>query len=251
MAEGLNDLFLPYPPSILRGHFVDSDAEDEDPDRHPDRHLTRWRRRLEEAPRKDPSFLHRDETLWTAGALLAVHHGANRRAGWRAIMETVFGGRPPTPEGVGWDDLLGEDLELFFEVGLSSPRSYRVWLSEHLADRQALVPQRAAGEAAGLRLEGRTHLDALLISQGTGLAVHFEAKVLSDIDTKTKHDSLRNQLARNIDCMAEAEHALLESRDIERRFLVLLTPELFRRKVAKSPLWPSVPRLPGRSGRSP
>ena len=42
----------------------------------------------------------------------------------------------------------------------------------------------------------------MLLNPATGLAVHFEAKVLSDIDTKTKHDALRNQLARNIDCMA-------------------------------------------------
>ena len=71
----------------------------------------------------------------------------------------------------------------------------------------------------------------MLLNPATGFAVHFEAKVLSDVDTKTKHDALRNQLARNIDCMAAPagqSATILAQRRPERSFLVLLTPELFR-----------------------
>jgi len=60
--------------------------------------------------------------------------------------------------------------------------AYRAWLSAHLEDRQALVTQRVVAEDRGESLEGRTHLDALLISPNSGLALHFESKVLSDVD---------------------------------------------------------------------
>lgn len=194
------------------------------------RHLTAWRARIAAADLKresDPAFLDRDETLWTAGALLAIHHHPDARDRWRRLLTAVFGKTPPTDAPLGWDELLGDRMRLFFEVGLPSPPAYSAWLREHLDTRHPL-----AASAASLRaLEGRTHLDAMLPNPATGFAVHFEAKVLSDVDTKTKHDALRNQLARNIDCMAApaSESApILAQRRPERSFLVLLTPELFR-----------------------
>ena len=87
---------------------------------------------------------------------------------------------PPTAERLEWGDLVQPDLKLFFEVGLPSPLAYRSWLAAHLGDRQALVTQRIVAEARGDALEGRTHLDALLMSPSSGFALHFEAKVLSD-----------------------------------------------------------------------
>ena len=104
-----------------------------------------------------------------------------------------------------WRDLLPlgpPDLKLFFEVGLPSPIAFKTWLSEHLNDRHALRSQLAVAKSKGDALEGHTHLDALLLSQTSGFALHVEAKVLSDLDTHITYDSLRNQLARNIDCMA-------------------------------------------------
>jgi hypothetical protein len=133
---------------------------------------------------------------------------------------------------VAWGDLLQPDLEVFFEVGLPSPVAYRRWLSAHLEDRQALRTQRLVATSRGEALEGRTHLDALLICPSSGFAVHIEAKVLSDIDAKTTHDSLRNQLARNLDCLAGPAadgHSVLSARRPDRTFLVMLTPEIFRR----------------------
>jgi hypothetical protein len=72
----------------------------------------------------------------------------------------------------------------------------------------------------------------LLLSRKDRFAVHVEAKVLADIDTHITYDSLRNQLARNIDCVAAppaAHPEVLAARDPDRSFFVMLTPEPFRR----------------------
>ena len=55
--------------------------------------------------------------------------------------------------------------------------------------------------------------------------------MLADIATHIWYDNLRNQLARNIDCMAYAAKPphILSKRDPDRSFFVMLTPELFRR----------------------
>ena len=226
----LHDVFLPFPAEELLEHFVDTGRRGDDPLRH----LTAWRARIAAADLKresDPAFLDRDETLWTAGALLAIHRHPDARDRWRRLLTQVLGKTPPTDEPLSWDELLGDRMRLFFEVGLPSPPAYSAWLREHLDTRHPLAAQRGASAASPRALEGRTHLDAMLLNPATGFAVHFEAKVLSDIDTKTKHDALRNQLARNIDCMAApaGERAtILAQRRPERSFLVLLTPELFR-----------------------
>ena len=77
MAEVVHEVFLPYTPDELRSHFVHSDLKGEDPERH----LKAWRSRVAEAPSKDPSFLHRDETLWTAGGLLALQTSKTMSSG--------------------------------------------------------------------------------------------------------------------------------------------------------------------------
>jgi hypothetical protein len=69
----------------------------------------------------------------------------------------------------------------------------------------------------------------MLLALATGVAVIFEAKVLSDISTHVTFDLARNQLARSIDVMLEANSTLpapLSLRQPERTFLVLLTPAL-------------------------
>jgi hypothetical protein len=59
-------------------------------------------------------------------------------------------------------------------------------------------------------LEGATSVDALLLNEDTGLAVLFEAKVLSDTSSHTSYDAARNQLARNVDVMLEANDTLAD-----------------------------------------
>jgi hypothetical protein len=83
-----------------------------------------------------------------------------------------------------WEDALAGPLELFFEVSLPSPRRYRDWLRHHL-DERAPIPylsEKAAGPGSR-RLEGPTKADAMLLARDTGVAVIFEAKMLSDIST--------------------------------------------------------------------
>lgn len=224
----VHETYLPFTAKSLLDHFVLAEGWG----KNQDRYTQRWVERVADAADKDPAYLARDETLWTAGALVAVHRSENPKKIWRALLVKGFGEFPPVGAGASWDDLMaGDDLELYFEVGLRSPAAYREWLSSNLRTRHPLVEQRDVSATRALALEGRTHLDALLLAPSTGFAVHFEAKVLSDIDTKTTHDALRNQLARNLDCLWNADAIpSLPKRDRDLSVLLLLTPELFRER---------------------
>lgn len=61
--------------------------------------------------------------------------------------------------------------------------------------------------------------------------VLFEAKVLSDCSCDVTFDARRNQIARNIDVMLDANPTLmapLSLRDPERTLFALLTPRMFK-----------------------
>src|SRR4051794_16113553 len=98
----------------------------------------------------------------------------------------------PVAGRTGPPNALAGDLRLFFEVNLPSPPAYRRWLREHIADRSLIPYVHEAAAGAGERLEGPTHVDAMLLSEQTGFAVLFEAKVLSDADSKVSFDVMRN-----------------------------------------------------------
>jgi hypothetical protein len=118
---------------------------------------------------------------------------------------------------------------LFFEVNLPSPGRYRAWLRDHLDERTPIPYLKEQAEARGAPLEGTTKADAMLLAPASGVAVIFEAKVLSDISTHVTFDLARNQLARSIDVMLEENSTLpapLSCRKPDRTFLVLLTPAL-------------------------
>ena len=108
--------------------------------------------------------------------------------------------RPPGAHSE-WTDALAGDLYLYFETGLSSPRAYREYLLEHLDERSPIPYIREAAGRAGVRLEGATQVDALVIAPDTGVGILIEAKVLSDCSATVSYDVLRNQVARNIDVM--------------------------------------------------
>jgi hypothetical protein len=136
--------------------------------------------------------------------------------------------RAPHPRACPSSRLAG-GLDLFFEVNLPSPGRYRAWLRDHLGERTPIPYLKEQAEAPGARLEGATKADAMLLAPASQVAVIFEAKVLSDISTHVTFDLARNQLARSIDVMLEANPALpapLSRRKPERTFLVLLTPAL-------------------------
>ena len=102
-----------------------------------------------------------------------------------------------------WAAALAGPLALFFEVNLPSPRGYREWLRNHLDERVPIPYLREMAAARRSRLEGQTHANAMLLAPGTGVAIIFEAKVLSDVATHVTFDMARNQLARTIDVMLE------------------------------------------------
>lgn len=176
--------------------------------------------------------IEKDERFWVVAALMGVFHARDRVGCLAALLTDALGPVPPVEGLATWHDALAGELHLFFEVNLPSPPTYRRWLRDRIADR-ALIPYvRDAASDAGERLEGPTHVDAMLLSETTGFAVLFEAKVISDADSKVSFDVMRNQLARNIDVMLDSNPTLqppLPTRRPDRTCFVLLTPEVFKR----------------------
>ena len=241
MADVLHRTYLPFTADQLREHFAPVHGPGEE-----DRHLRYYRTSVEEARKHGELIrsgekptpaqtrlgrqMEKDERFWVAAALMGLYHadgGAGRAGLFARLLERA--GLLPPPGFPRWEDALAGDLDLFFEVNLPSPGRYRAWLRDHL-DERTLVPylKRQAGTPRA-RLEGATRADAMLFARQTGAAVIFEAKVLSDISAHVTFDLARNQLARSIDVMLEANPALaapLSLRQPERTFLVLLTPAL-------------------------
>jgi hypothetical protein len=241
MADVLHPAYLPFTADQLREHFAPVHGPG---DR--DRHLRYYQASAEEAAKYDELIrgggkptpaqtrlgrqMEKDERFWVAAALMSLYHaddGPGRAKLFARLLERA-GLRPP-PGFPRWEDALAGALDLFFEVNLPSPARYRAWLRGHL-DERTLVPYlKRQAQAPRARLEGTTKADAMLLARDSGAAVIFEAKVLSDISAHVTFDLARNQLARNIDVMLEANPALaapLSLRKPERTFLVLLTPAL-------------------------
>jgi hypothetical protein len=241
MADVLHRTYLPFTAGQLREHFAPVLGHGER-----DRHLRYYLASVDEARKYDELIrggdrptprqtrlgrqMEKDERFWLATALMSLYHangGSGREQLFARLLERA-GLRPPLgfPR---WEDALGGALDLFFEVNLPSPGRYRAWLRDHLGERAPFPYLKDQAEAPGARLEGATKADAMLLAPETGVAVIFEAKVLSDISTHVTFDLARNQLARSIDVMLEANPALaapLSLRKPERTFLVLLTPAL-------------------------
>ncbi len=183
----------------------------------------------------------KDERFWIAAAMLRLFHGERPAESFAQLLRRA-GIESPLADGrESWEQALQGTLRLYFEPNLPSPRAYSDWLRTHLAERQPVryVRESAAAAAGGFRkvvLEGPTNVDALLLNENSGLAVLFEAKVLSDISSHTSYDAARSQLARYVDAMLESNERLAEPlcrRRPESSFLVLVTPELFRASMGR------------------
>jgi hypothetical protein len=243
VADLLHPKYLPFTADQLREHFAPVVGVGEK-----DRHLTYYRASVDQA-RKYAELIRRgieptpaqtrlgrqmekDERFWLATALMNLYRadgGSARVEAFARLLERA--GLHPRSGFPRWEDALAGPLELFFEVNLPSPRRYRDWLRDHLDERAPIPYLREEAAAPGSRLEGQTKADAMLLARDTGVAVIFEAKVLSDISTHVTFDVARNQLARTIDVMLEANSKLrppLSLRRPERTFLVLLTPALMQ-----------------------
>lgn len=242
-------MYLPFTEGQLRHHFAPAGADRTSADKH----LDYYRKSVQAArdwvsrpPSGTPAEraqakrrglqMQKDERFWIVTALMSIYYAPDRAAVLAALLKRCLGEVPPLDGLATWEQALGrqEDLRLFFEVSLPTPKEYREELSRHL-DERVLIPHllESAKEtaAAGHALEGATKVDALLIAPETGFAVLFEAKVLADASASIGYDVLRNQLARNIDVMLQPNPNLkqpLSQRRPGRSCFVLLTPEIFR-----------------------
>jgi hypothetical protein len=241
MNDVLDPTYLPFTEKQLRSHFAPVAGEQRS---DPDRHLAYYKAAIERLAahqqalgRSSPGDIKRarqiekDERVWIVSALMALYHDQDPAAAFGHLL-VAANLAPPGGHEV-WQAALRGELHLFFEVGLNSPRAYREYLSARLDERTPIPYVREAAGRVGLRLEGATQVDAVLLAPDTGVRVMFEAKVLSDCSATVTYDVLRNQLARNIDVMLDRQPRLphpLSSRDPESSCLVLVTPELFRRQ---------------------
>ena len=101
---------------------------------------------------------------------VGVFHAPDRVERLRELLSVGLGPTPPVADLATWTEALAGDLHLFFEVNLPSPPAYRHGLRDNITSR-ALIPyvREAAGETRE-RLEGATHVDALLLCEQTGFA---------------------------------------------------------------------------------
>lgn len=177
-----------------------------------------------------PCQVEKDERFWIASCMMTLFYSPHRTKKLVTLFRRAYGESPPV-EGVrDWEKCLSGELHLFFEPSLPSPRSYRRWLLENLAQRQ-FIPYVLDSAYQKQNLEGPTNADALLLNSENGFAVIIEAKVLSDASCQIVYDTMRNQLSRNIDVMLEENdtlHPPLDKRDPSKTLFLLITPKVFK-----------------------
>lgn len=183
--------------------------------------------------------IEKDEKIWTLSALMEIYHSKNRNEQLIKLLTMAFGEKPPLKDFSKWEDCIGIDWQLFFEFKLPSPIQYKKNLKQNIEKRQfipyVLENAKETGQAEyKVNLEGATVVDAIIINPDNGFALLIEAKVLSDISCQITYDTVRNQLARNIDVMLEDHsqdnNSYSSFRKIhkDKTLFMLLTPELFK-----------------------
>ena len=179
---------------------------------------------------RKPCQIEKDERFWIATCMMMIFHSKGRTQELTKLFRKSYGGRPPIRGLNSWDECFGKELHLFFEPNLPSPSSYKEWLLKNLNKRQ-FIPYVLDSAVGKVNLEGATNVDAILLNSKNGFAVIIEAKVLSDISYEITYDTMRNQIARNIDVMLEENKGLcppLDKRDPEKTLFLLITPKLFK-----------------------
>ena len=167
-------VYLPFEEHQLRGHFMEVKG---DPTTDPERHLAYYRKSIERwrahqglpapAPRevKRARQIEKDERFCVVAALMALFHSADPRAAFSALLDRSKL-HAPGPHGT-WKHALNGRLHLWFEVVLGSPLAYREHLKSRLDERTPIPYVREAAAKARLRLEGATHVDALVSTKTT------------------------------------------------------------------------------------
>jgi len=161
---------------------------------------------------RKPCQVEKDERFWIVACMMTIFYSQNRTEELTQLFRNAYGDFPPVKGVESWGECLKGDLHLFFEVKLPSP---------------AYVLNSAEGKK---NLEGPTNVDSILLNSKNGFAVIIEAKVLSDISYEITYDTMRNQIARNIDVMLEESKELCPplDRDPEKTLFLLITPKLFK-----------------------
>jgi len=179
---------------------------------------------------KKPCQIEKDERFWIATCMMTIFYSKNRGQELTKLFRNAYGDIPQLRGLTSWVEHLGEELHLFFEPNLPSPGSYKEWLLKNRTKRQ-FIPYVLDSAEGKVNLEGATNVDAMLLNSKNGFAVIIEAKVLSDISHEITYDTMRNQIARNIDVMLEVNKELchpLDKRDPEKTLFLLITPKLFK-----------------------
>lgn len=179
---------------------------------------------------KQSCQIEKDEKFWIASCMMTIFYSKNRIQEFIKLFTMAYGDIPPIKGIASWGDCFSGYLYLFFEPNLPSPKLYKKWLKDNLTKRQFIpyVLDSAYGKA---NLEGATNVDAILLNSKNGFAVLIEAKVLSDISYETTYNTIRNQIARNIDVMLNENKELcppLNKRDPEKTLFLLITPKVFK-----------------------
>lgn len=238
----INNTYLPFTIDELKTHFVKSSSEENNIDKHVSRYIRSVNNynKFENGTAQDDNYrtirqIEKDETFWTASALMSIYHSPTRNSELKQLLTKAFGEQPPLSNFESWDDCLNGDLHLFFEPNIPSPQEYKNWLRENV-DHQNFIPyilDKSKDKEGNYRtdLEGPTNVDAILINSSNGFSVFVEAKVLSDISYQISYDCTRNQIIRNIDVMMNSNPKLAKplcNRIPENTLFLLLTPQIFQ-----------------------
>ena len=239
----INEIYLPFSEVRLSKHFAPVAGGLQDIERHLTYYsgsASRYATFLEngqylaEMPLKTsrwPCQIEKDERFWVVACLMTYYYSDDRTNKLGELLSKVYGATPPVQGLRSWDECLTGQLDLFFEVNLPSPKTYLDWLRKHVKSQHFVPYVLAAAAGVNGRLEGATHLDAMLLNSSNGFAICIEAKALSDISTSVSFDVTRNQLARTIDVMLEENPKLqppLNGRRSDRSVFLLLTPRIFK-----------------------
>jgi hypothetical protein len=143
---------------------------------------------------KDPCQIEKDERFWIAACIMTIFYSQSRRQELTTLFRNAYGDLPPVRGLNSWEECFDEDLHLFCEPRLPSPRSYKEWLLRNRTERQ-FIPYVLDSADGKVNLEGATNVDAILLNSKNGFAIIIEAKVLSDISYEITYDTMRNQIA--------------------------------------------------------
>ncbi|UCG68535.1 MAG: hypothetical protein JSV09_12100 [Thermoplasmata archaeon] len=237
----MHEIYMPFTEKRLKEHFARVKIQGVCVETA-ENHLKYYRKSVENYTKrtiesksiskiKEPYQIEKDEKFWTAACLMTIFHSQNRIQELSKLYRKAYGPFPPITGVHSWEECFGGNLHLFFETNLPSPLFYRQkWLRDKLKERQ-IIPYILNSDNGTKNLEGPTNVDALLVNKDNGFAVIIEAKVLSDISYQITYDTMRNQIARNIDVMLERNESLckpLNKRDPDKTLFMLLTPKPFK-----------------------